>query len=170
MRLGGEIPWGTFRDVFEVDGRKVHEAEGRLEALFSGGGAAARGSRARAILDESARYNIGPVVRNVNFPTLALVFLHPRNQHRFEWKRGGTRRFGATLGVEVEFEEKARPTLVDKDGKGDLPARGRFWIDPGRGTVLRSETRFDFGGGGAAPRWPRSTGPSRASRSGFPRR
>lgn len=150
VRLGGEIPWGTFRDVFEVDGRKVHESEGRLEALFSGSGAAAKGSRARAILDESARYNVGPVVRNVNFPTLALVFLHPRNQHRFEWKRGGTRRFGATLGVEVEFEEKARPTLVDKDGKGDLPARGRFWIDPGRGTVLRSETRFDFGGGGGS--------------------
>jgi hypothetical protein len=25
-----------------------------------------------------------------------------------------------------------------------VPARGRFWIDPSRGTVLRSETRFGF--------------------------
>jgi hypothetical protein len=27
---------------------------------------------------------------------------------------------------------------------GDLPTEGRFWIDPERGTVLRSETRFLF--------------------------
>ncbi len=103
----------------------------------------------RAILDESARYNIGPVKRNVNFPTLALVFLHPRNQHRFAWKRGGTRRFGTVEGLEVEFEEVARPTLVDQDGHGDLPADGRFWIDPCRGTVLRSVTRFPLGAHGA---------------------
>ena len=147
VRLGGKIPWGTFRDVFEVDGRKVREREGRLEALFSQAASARDAERVRAILDESSRYNIGPVVRNINFPTLALMFLHPQNQPRFEWKRGGTRRFGATLGVEVEFDEKARPTIVDKAGQGDLPAHGRFWIDPARGTVLRSETRFDFGGG-----------------------
>ena len=34
VRLGGEIPWGTFRDVFEVDGQKVRDREGRLEKLF----------------------------------------------------------------------------------------------------------------------------------------
>ena len=49
----------------------------------------------------------------------------------------------------MEFEEVARPTLVDQDGHGDLPATGRFWIDPERGTVLRSETRFPLGAPGA---------------------
>jgi len=144
VRLGGEIPWGTFRDVFEVDGQKVRDHEARLEALFSASSPASATQRVRAILDESTRYNIGPAVRNINFPTLSLVFLHPRNQHRFAWKRGGTRRFGTVEGLEVEFEETARPTLVDRDGQGDLPAKGRFWIDPRRGTVLRSETRFHF--------------------------
>ncbi len=142
VRLGGEIPWGTFRDVFEVDGQKVRDREGRLEKLFGASTPGSVAPRVRAILDESARYNIGPVMRNINFPTLALAFLHPRNQHRFAWKRGGTRRFGTVEGLEVEFEEVARPTLVDQDGHGDLPATGRFWIDPERGTVLRSETRF----------------------------
>jgi hypothetical protein len=170
VRLGGKIPWGTFRDVFEVDGHKVREREGRLEALFSQAASARDAERVRVILGESSRYNIGPVFRNINFPTLALMFLHPRNQARFEWKRGGTRRFGATLGVEVEFEEKARPTIVDKDGQGDLPAHGRFWIDPARGTVLRSETRFDLAAAGTARSWPPSTGPSRSSRSGCLRR
>jgi hypothetical protein len=45
-------------------------------------------------------------------------------------------------GVEVQFDEVARPTIVDRGGHGDLPARGRFWIHPERGTVLRSETSF----------------------------
>ncbi len=144
VRLGGEIPWGTFRDVFEVDGQKVREREGRLETLFTASSPATVVQRARTILNENARYNIGPAVRNINFPTLSLVFLHPRNQSRFAWKRGGTRRFGTVEGLEMEFEEVARPTLVDQDGQGDLPAKGRFWVDPARGTVLRSETEFRF--------------------------
>jgi hypothetical protein len=142
VRLGGEIPWGTFRDVFEVDGQKVRDREARLEKLFGASPSGTVAPRVRTILDESARYNIGPVMRNVNFPTLSLAFLHPRNQRRFAWRRGGTRRFGTVEGLEVEFEEVATPTLVDQDGRGDLPAKGRFWIDPERGTVLRSETRF----------------------------
>ena len=144
VRLGGAIPWATFRDVFEVDGQKVRDREARLEALFSASSPATVVQRARAILNESARYNIGPAVRNINFPTLSLAFLLPLNQGRFAWKRGGTRRFGTVEGLEVRFEEVARPTLVDQDGRGDLPAKGRFWIDPARGTVLRSETEFRF--------------------------
>ncbi|HSD29274.1 MAG TPA: hypothetical protein VLL75_18370, partial [Vicinamibacteria bacterium] len=144
VRLGGAVPWGTFRDVFEVDGQEVRDREARLEALLSASSPASVAERVRAILDESTRYNIGPAVRNINFPTLSLAFLLPANQQRFAWKRGGTRRFGAVEGLEVQFEEVARPTLVDQDGQGDLPAKGRFWIDPARGTVLRSEAEFRF--------------------------
>jgi hypothetical protein len=144
VRLGGAIPWGTFRDVFEVDGQEVRDRDARLESLLSASSQASVSRRVRAILDESTRYNIGPAVRNINFPTLSLAFLLPRNQPRFAWKRGGTRRFETVEGLEVQFEEVARPTLVDQDGQGDLPAKGRFWIDPARGTVLRSETEFRF--------------------------
>jgi VWFA-related protein len=144
VRLGGEVPWGTFRDVFEVDGQKVRDREARLEKLLQASSSPSVAQRVKVILSESTRYNIGPAVRNINFPTLSLAFLHPRNQSRFAWKRGGTRRFGTVEGLEVEFEEVARPTLVDQDGQGDLPAKGRFWIDPARGTVLRSETEFRF--------------------------
>jgi hypothetical protein len=98
--------------------------------------------RASALLAQSARYNLGPAIRNINFPTLALAFLHPMNQGRFAWSLGGRRQFGSVEGVEVRFDELARPTIVDRDGQGDLPARGRFWIHPGRGTVLRSETSY----------------------------
>lgn len=144
VRLGGEVPWGTFRDVFEVDGQKVRDREARLEKLLQASSSPSVAQRVKVILSESTHYNIGPAVRNINFPTLSLVFLHPRNHSRFAWKRGATRRFGTVEGLEVEFEEVARPTLVDQDGQGDLPAKGRFWIDPRRGTVLRSETEFRF--------------------------
>jgi VWFA-related protein len=144
VRLRGEVPWGTFRDVFEVDGQKVRDREARLEPLFGASAPASRAERVQAILKESARYNIGPAVRNINFPTMALAFLLPQNQQRFAWKRGGTRRFTTVEGVEVHFEETARPTMVDDGAGGGLPAKGRFWIDPARGTVLRSETTFRF--------------------------
>jgi hypothetical protein len=143
-RLSGDVPWGCFRDVYEVDGRKVRDTEGRLEALFAQFPIMGAAQRAEALLAESARYNVGPALRNINFPTLALAFLHPMNQGRFAWSRGGKRRFGTTEGIEVEFDEVARPTIVDRGGQSDLPARGRFWIDPSRGTVLRSETSFRF--------------------------
>jgi hypothetical protein len=143
-RLSGAVPWGCFRDVYEVRGRQVRDAERRLEALFTRMPYMSAQQRAAAVLAESARYNFGPAVRNINFPTLALAFLHPMNQSRFAWTRGGRRRFGSVEGIEVQFEEVARPTIVDNGAHADLPARGRFWIHPERGTVLRSETTFRF--------------------------
>jgi hypothetical protein len=144
VRLAGAVPWGSFRDVYEVDGNRVREHEARLVQLFSGLPAASAQQRARMLLDDSSRYNIGPALRNINFPTLSLMFLLPQNQARFAWKAGGKRRFGMVETVELEFEELVHPTIVDQSGREDLPARGRLWIDPARGTLLRSETHFRF--------------------------
>jgi len=142
-RLAGAVPWGCFRDVYEVQGQKVRDSGRRLESLFATLPYMSATQRASNLLAESSRYNYGPAIRNINFPTLSLAFLHPMNQNRFAWSRGGRRRFGSVEGAEVQFEEVARPTIVDRGGQADLPARGRFWIDPVRGTVLRSETSFN---------------------------
>lgn len=143
-RLPGDIPWGSFRDVFEVDGRKLRDRDGRLEKLFAGSPADAA-TRAQAVLAESARYNFGSAVRNVNLPTLPLLFLHPRNRHRFAFRRAGSERVLGTDAVLVDFAETARPTIVrGGDDAADLPASGRFWIDARHGVVLRTETRFRF--------------------------
>jgi VWFA-related protein len=154
-RLAPPFPWATFRDVYEVDGARVRDRDGRLERAFreQPGTAVAH---AQAILTESARYNIGPE-RTVNLPTLALLFLHPANQARFAFERKG----GGSGGepVEVAFREQKHPTMVrgvagstvkaEFGPGGDLPAEGRFWIDA-RGTVVRSEVRFRFDFGGTA--------------------
>ncbi len=142
VRLGGDIPWATFRDVYEVDGQKVRDREARIERLFRDTPEGAL-ERARTLLDESARYNIGPALRTLNFPTLPLSFLLAQNQPRFAWTQGGRRRFAGIEGVEVQFEEVARPTLIRDTTRGDsLAAHGRFWIDPARGIVMGSESCF----------------------------
>jgi VWFA-related protein len=154
VRLAPPFPWATFRDVYEVNGSPVRDRDGRLERAFRESPDTAV-ARAEAILTESTRYNIGPE-RTVNLPTLALLILHPANQSRFAFQRRGRK----GTGVEVSFREEARPTIFREftDSRrhvepgslrptqrgGDLPAEGRFWIDPRRGTVLRSEVRFHF--------------------------
>jgi hypothetical protein len=138
----GAIPWTSFRDVYHVDGKKVREREARLEKLFLQGTSSAV-ENAEAIRTESSRYNIGSAIRNVNVPTLALLFLDPRNQYRFRFERKGERWFSGTPGAEVTFTEVVEPSLVS-DGHDDLPGEGRFWIDTNRGTILRSEVTYRF--------------------------
>ena len=77
-------------------------------------------------------------------PTLAMLFLHPRNQARFTFERKGARLLDGILGSEVQFREVARPTLV-RDARGrDVPSRGKAWVDPTRGTILRIEATYDL--------------------------
>ena len=143
------IPWGSFRDVFELNGQEVRGRDARLERLFRDNPGSAV-ARAEAILAESARYNIGPQ-RTVNLPTLPLLFLHPQNQARFSFELKRPKE-GAAESVELAFREVTRPTIVrdrridrGRERGNDLPAQGRLpWIDPRRGTVLRSEVVFRF--------------------------
>jgi VWFA-related protein len=152
VRLPGPIPWATFRDIYQVDGKAVRDRDQRLERLFSRGSASAL-ERAEAILAESARYNIG-VERTANLPTLPLLFLHPDNQARFSFARQGEA--DDSNVVEVAYREVSRPTFIrgrrpDRTPDGtaaDLPAHGRFWIDARRGTVVRTE--MSLGGTGEA--------------------
>ena len=145
VTLPGALSWAAFRDVYEVDGHKVRDRSARLEKLFAGPAADAGASRARAILAESSRFNLGPVVRSVNIPTLALLFLDPANQGRFRFERKGRRTVGGVETVELELVERVRPTLVRGGGKDNAPVKGRVAIDPDSGAVLRTDVEYDFG-------------------------
>ena len=141
IRLRGPLPWGTFRDVYEVDGQAVRDRDRRLERLLSATGAPEVG-RARAILDEGSRYNLGPY-RNVNAPTLGLLFLRSENQARLAFKRKGTRTIAGFPAVEVAFEEKARPTIIH-DPHGRRRAGERAILDrrhPGHGPAHGDRVR-----------------------------
>lgn len=136
----GEDPWFAFRDIFEVDGEAVSSERGRLEGWL----ADSRSSlihRARALALEQARYNIGPVIRTINVPTLALEILTSRNQERFRFRRTGATTVDGVEVIVLSFEERRRPTMIRTPEGKDLPAKGSLWIEPATGRVLRSELR-----------------------------
>jgi hypothetical protein len=131
---GGQ--WMPFRDVFERDSRPVRDREDRLSKLFLSGSASAI-EQARKIMDESARYNIGDVSRNINVPTFPLQFLSAGLQAQFVFTEG--KRDDGGDGHLVQYREVGRPTLVRTTNDRDIPVSGRFWLDDATGTVKRTE-------------------------------
>lgn len=139
--------WLSFRDVFAVDGKNVRDRDERLQKLFLDPVSTAF-EKARSIADEGARFNLGSMSRNVNFPTMALTFLQPANQSRSKFALGGNARLAGVEAVVLEFEEIMRPTIV-RSGGDDLPVKGRVWLEPATGRVLKTDINFDsrfFGG------------------------
>ena len=126
--------WFGFRDVIEVDGKRVRNREGRLQELF-----VKSQSDATRIADESARYNIGPIQRNINLPSFALRYLSPRLQSRFAFRQLGEEPVEGVHAWLVGFGEiGTRFMVTDRHGRG-VPSSGRFWIDPSTGHVLETE-------------------------------
>jgi hypothetical protein len=126
--------WMPFRDVFELNGTPVRDREDRLTALFLNNQRSAI-DQARKIMEESSRYNIGGISRNINLPTLALDFLTAPLRGRFAFTEAG--RDGALLII--AFTEQGRPTYVKTTGDRDLPVSGRYWVDELTGRVERTE-------------------------------
>jgi hypothetical protein len=126
------------RDVREADGKPVG-GDGRLEDLLRQP-PSARIAAAQAILAESARYNIGPVSRNLNLPTTALFFLQADLQPRFSWKVDAADAAGHAI---LSFKERQRPTVIRGLNNKAVFSRGRIWIDQASGAVQRTELRAE---------------------------
>ena len=147
-----------FRDVFEVNGVAVRDRDERLTKLFLAP-TAANMDQIAAVIEESARHNIGNIPRTINTPMLTLLFLQEHTQSRFRFRRshdGGpslgtksnTTRDPAVFRVTtemwvIEFKERHKPTIVRTNARRDFPAAGRFWINPATGAVLMSELVMD---------------------------
>jgi hypothetical protein len=156
VRPEGADRYVEFRDVFEMNGEAVRDREERLTRLQRESSNQSIDQMA-AIIKESARYNIGSIERNINTPVLAMLFLDPAYQPRFRFKRSTKTR--ASLGKEtgdadgnaspvfrvatemwtIEFQERRKGTIIKTPNGRDLPAKGRFWINPDTGAVLMTE-------------------------------
>jgi hypothetical protein len=140
----GASRWIEFRDVFEVDGKPVRDRSERLAKLFLEPTQSIADQVDRIVAD-SSRYNLSGVVRTVNVPLLPLRFLDPANQHRFRFKRG--RSAAPPLSIAdapsalwvIECEEVEKDTFIKTGGNRDLPAHGRFWVEPTTGRVRATE-------------------------------
>jgi hypothetical protein len=126
--------WLPFRDVFERDGQQVRDREERLAKIFLSGSGTSF-DQARAVMNESARYNIGNVQRNINVPTLVLTLLTDGQRERLAFKVDKVEEAGTV----VEFRETGRPTFVRTTNDNDLPVNGRIWVDAATGTIRRTE-------------------------------
>lgn len=145
VQLPNEDRWLQFRDVFEVDGKPVRDRDQRLYKLFVDARPDAR-EQAETLQRESSRYNLGPILRTINVPMMALYIfdrdIHPGVEYKYG-NAGGTNRFAALAPAAavavVEFKETTRDTLIKGENDRDVPARGRAWIDKTDGRILQTE-------------------------------
>ena len=135
--------WAPFRDVFEVDHIPVRDREERLAKLFLSNKVDANDENARAIAEESARYNLGAVQRTINNPVFALLFLQPDVRTHFKFTAGKPdRKAGDDVRV-VDYVEEMRPTVIAGGPGRDMPAFGRFWIENATGRIVKAEVRVE---------------------------
>ena len=142
----GEGPWLQFRDVFEVDRKPIRDRDQRLYKLFVESASTEARAQAETIQAESARYNIGPIMRTINMPILALLFLERKVQPIITFQRkdaGNVKRFAGLAAASdvwlIEYKETQDGTLVRGAGNRDIPSHGRVWIDSATGRILRTE-------------------------------
>lgn len=146
VRPIGAEGWMQFRDVTEVDGKKLKDRNDRLARLFLAP-SKSTAAQARKIMDESSRYNIGDIERNINLPVLALVVLDRSMQPGFEFtmeQPGAKFDLPPSMAapedaIVVSFREIALRTMVASPQGKNMPASGRFWLDRSTSRVVLSE-------------------------------
>jgi hypothetical protein len=145
VKLGEENFWMQFRDVFEVDRQPVRDRDERLYKLFIEPKADSR-AQAESIQQESARYNLGPLMRTINVPIMPLLFFERSVQPRLkleQGKAGNVKRFEGLADAPaiwmIEYREVAKGTMVKGVNNRDIPSHGRIWLDSTNGRVLQTE-------------------------------
>lgn len=139
VRLPAGLAWLGFRDTYLVDGQPVRDRDSRLERLFRDGDADAM-ERARRLVDDSARYNLGDdlIHRTINGPTLTLDLLHRRYRTRFSYRLRGQDIVDGRRVSKIDFEERERPPIIKTPAGDDQVTRGAAWVDPIGGAVLKT--------------------------------
>jgi hypothetical protein len=134
--------WLSVRNVKSVDGRPVIDAGDRFHRAFTDGGDPL--NHLRRLRDESARYNIGTIFRNINYPTLALQFLESGKVSRFAFTPIGTERIDGVSTDKVAYREQQEPTIIEDERGRSMFAHGTMWIAED-GSVARTNVHIDVG-------------------------
>jgi hypothetical protein len=132
--------WFGVRDVLEVDGKVVPDRQARLEQLFVERRFPSDEQLAR-VAEASARFNIGPVRRNFNLPTMTLLVASPANAGRCSFELRGYDVIDGVRVAIVAFTETASPTLITREGH-DWRSRGLLWLEPDSGRIRRTDLQL----------------------------
>lgn len=133
-------PWLGYRDIFEVDGRAVRDRDDRLVKVLSSTAPDSR-ERALAMVDEGARFNVGPR-RTTNVPTLPIQMLARAHAARFRLQ--APRGWERDSEVEVRFDEIVRPTIIRTPEGESVESRGEMTVRVADGAILEAGVRFYF--------------------------
>jgi hypothetical protein len=152
VRPLGSDAWMQFRDVTDVDGRKLKDRNDRLARLFLEP-SKSTAAQSRKIMEESSRYNIGDIERNINLPVLALAVLDRRAQGGFEFALDkASDRFDLPKSpvfappedaIVVRFTETQMRTMIASPQGRNLAASGRFWLDRITSQIYMTEIGID---------------------------
>jgi hypothetical protein len=126
------------RDIVRIDGKPVPASKRVPLPAPRPGSTVEATAEFKRIAAQGARFNIGPVQRDLNTPTLALWLLTPQVVSRFRFSTGGQEKVGDRMARVVAFKERAAPYLFGVE-QVPTPVSGRFWIEPSTGVVLKSE-------------------------------
>jgi VWFA-related protein len=136
----GAARWLGYRDVIEVDGNAVADRRDRLLNILKTSSNPLE--EAGRLVADSARFNVGPVIRNFNVPTTALLFFDGAGLARFGFTRKGTKTINGVETWEIAFRETAVPTLITTRAGVSVPAQGTLWISPEDGIVVRTRLQL----------------------------
>jgi hypothetical protein len=131
----------ALRDPFAVDGNALRQRTPRITSLLSKPTQAAW-DKAQEYASESLRYFRDEIIVRLNDPTLALWFVEPDNQRRATFKLDGKKKIEGIDTVGLAFQETKITTpspgyVLTTPGRA--LARGRLWVEPATGRVLRTE-------------------------------
>ena len=141
MWLPEDRSWLLVRNVRKVDNKEVRDSRARLERVLADTTPGTLIPRFKRLRDESARFNLGRIQRNLNDPMLPFQFIDPTYQPRFTFEIAGQEAINGVTTSRVAFEEKATPTVVAVDGH-DAFSKGEIWLTPS-GIVLRTHLIVD---------------------------
>jgi hypothetical protein len=136
IRLPGGAEWLGFRDVKRANFKAVKHGDLSISEVLTS--AAGDMTKARAIANASAKYNLG-LPRTINVPTAPLDIIHPAHRAAHRYELTGQESVRGTRTMVVGFTEVARPTLVREPNGAYLVSSGRIWIEPESGAVWRVE-------------------------------
>ena len=127
------------RDAYALDENALREHTPRITTLLAKPSQVAW-DQAQSVTRETHRQIPEELVARLNDPALALRFANGGNTDRMTWKIDGKKKIAGVETIGLRFEETKRKTLdYTVETRGKAAARGRFWVDPATGGVLRTE-------------------------------
>jgi hypothetical protein len=137
FRVLESVEWVAFREVRSIDGAPPRAVGPSINETLADTSTPLV-ARVKRLVDASARYNLGDIERTINTPTFAPIVLRPAHARRIRFTRDKDAVVDGVVTAVVRFDETSRPTIVRGPGGRNLPMRGRLWLNPSTGQVIRS--------------------------------